>query len=190
MFKKISFLLIYLMFTQFFWGSAVAQDLSTEDDISPELSAGTMTNERMQEIIGKLDPEFTGNPGFWRFSINEIPVQVITDANADRMRIIVPIRESDGIDEVELYRILQANFDSTLDARYAIARGVLWGIFVHPLSSLNDRDFVSGIGQTINIVLSYGQSYSSGMFTFGGGDSGELLDKQLIEELLRRGDLI
>jgi hypothetical protein len=58
------------------------------------------------------------------------------------------------------------------------------------LSTLNDKDFISGLGQTINIVLSYGQSYSSGMFTFGGGDSGELLDKELIEELLRRGDLI
>ena len=70
-----------------------------------------------------------------------------------------------------MLRIMQANFDSALDARYAIAQGKLWGTFIHPLSELSDLEFLIALGETANIVLSYGTSYSSGMFMFGGGDS-------------------
>ncbi len=31
---------------------------------------------------------------------------------------------------------MQANFDTALDARYAIAKGALWSTFIHPLSDL------------------------------------------------------
>jgi len=39
---------------------------------------------------------------------------------------------------------MQANFDSALDARYAIAKGKLWSAFIHPLSELNEEQFFSG----------------------------------------------
>ena len=72
-------------------------------------------------------------------------------------------------------RILQANFDTALDARYAIARNVLWSTFIHPLSSLSDKEFLSGLGQAINIVINYGKSYSSGALSFGGEEVQNLL---------------
>ena len=84
-----------------------------------------------------------------------------------------------------LLRLMQANFDSALDARYAIAQGALWSTFIHPLSSINDEDFVSGLGQTVNLVLTYGSSFASGGVVFGGGDS-QVEQNQLIEELQDR----
>lgn len=57
----------------------------------------------------------------------------------------------------ELLRLLQANFDSALDARYAVARGILWAVYIHPLSALTDREFLPGLGQTVNIVRTYGR---------------------------------
>ena len=78
---------------------------------------------------------------------------------------------------------MQANFDAALDARYAIARGQLWAVFIHPLSPLKRDQLISGIGQTVNIALTYGSTYSGGATSFGGGDSGSLL----LEDLLKRG---
>ncbi len=39
------------------------------------------------------------------------------------------------------------------------------------------------IGQVANVVASFGSSYSSGMFIFGGGDSSEIERKRFLEEL-------
>ena len=111
---------------------------------------------------------------------------VVYDVGADRMRIVIPIGPAEDIPRDELVRILQANYDSALDARYAIANGQLWGTFIHPLSELSDLQFLTGLGQTANVVLSYGTAYSSGMFIFGGGDSAEMQRRQLIEELRKQ----
>ncbi|MBT8112371.1 MAG: hypothetical protein KJO81_07150 [Gammaproteobacteria bacterium] len=49
------------------------------------------------------------------------------------MRVIVPIVKVADIEEGELLRLMQANFDSTLDARYSVANGVVWSAFIHLL---------------------------------------------------------
>lgn len=78
--------------------------------------------------------------------------------------------------------MLQANFDAILDARYAIANDLVWAVFIHPLSSLTEDDFISGIAQTVTAAETFGTTYSSGALVFGGGDSNarhENLLKQL-----------
>ena len=86
----------------------------------------------------------------------------------------------------EMQRLMQANFDSALDARYAIARGQVWGVFLHPFAELERDQLISGIAQTVNVAKSYGTLYSSGACQFGGVDSGRW-QRELIEELLDRG---
>ena len=76
--------------------------------------------------------------------------------------------------------------DPTNDARYAVARGQLWGVFIHPLSALEREQFVSALVQTVTVAKTYGQSYSSGAMVFGGGDTNGIY-RELFEELLRRG---
>lgn len=147
--------------------------------------AGVMDNDQMEKIIRKLDSEAEGRSGFWRFTVAERELVVITDENANRMRILTGVVEVKELAEERLTRLMQANFDSALDARYAIARGVLWSAFLHPLSTLNERDFVSGIAQVVNLAVTYGSTYSSGGITFGGGDS-----DGLIQELLERSNSI
>jgi hypothetical protein len=48
---------------------------------------------------------------------------------------------------------------------------------------LTDEEFLVGLGQTVNVVMSFGTSYSSGMFIFGSGDSAEIERNRLIEQL-------
>ena len=146
-----------------------------------------MDNARLDQLIRHLDNDAEGQPGYWSFVIENVGLQVITDEKADRMRIISPILKASSLEKEQLYRLMQANFDTTLDVRYAIANGFLWSTYVHPLSSLSDDAFLTALGQTINAVLTYGTAYSSGLLNYRGGDSQELFRKDLIEELRKKG---
>ncbi len=150
---------------------------------------GAMTLDRMARIVLALDPGAqAAGPGF-TLTIEDVPVMIVADPAANRMRAMVPIRLASGMTPEELTRVMQANFDSALDARYAIAQGRLWGVFIHPLAELTPGQLISGIAQTVNVATSYGTAYQSGGIRFGGGDSGDL-QRRLIEELLERGQEI
>lgn len=146
-----------------------------------------MNNDRLDAIIRRLDNNPEGKKGYWQFKISDLEVMVITDEKANRMRIVIPIIESKELSQEHLYRLMQANFDSALDSRYAIAQEILWSAYIHPLESLRDDEFLTGLGETVNLVTTFGDSFSSGLLTFGGGDSKEIKEKQLIEELLDKG---
>lgn len=148
-----------------------------------------MTLERLGEIILSLDETAQSNGNSFQMTIEDIPVLILTDTDADRMRALVPIRSSDEMTPEEILRVMQANFDTALDARYAIANGKLWGTFIHPLAALEKDEFISGLGQTVNIAKTYGTLFSGGSLSFGGGDSVPL-QRQLIDELLKKGDEI
>ncbi len=153
---------------------------------------GTMTTKRMGEIIKRLDPkaQATANASAWQFHVEEVPVVVVTDAGNNRMRIMIALKKADTMSAAELLRLSQANFDTALDARYAIAKGLLWATFIHPLSELHDKQFIAGIGQTVNAAKSYGTTYSSGLLSFGGGDSRGIIQRELIDKLIKKGQEI
>ena len=145
-----------------------------------------MTLSRMADIVFALDEDARSAGPSFEMTIDDIPVLIVTDPEADRMRAMIPIRSADGLTEDELLRMMQANFDSALDARYAVANGRLWAVFIHPFAALERDQFISGIAQTVNVAKSYGTLYSGGAAQFGGGDSGGL-QRDLIERLLDRG---
>ncbi|MEM9140189.1 MAG: hypothetical protein AAGB15_10200 [Pseudomonadota bacterium] len=148
-----------------------------------------MTVDRLGEIVLAVDEEAEVQGTRMRLTVEEIPVFIVTDPGADRMRAMVPIRSTDGIPPEELYRMMQANFDTALDSRYAIANNQLLAVFIHPLSPLEKDQFLSAIGQVVNLALTYGGAYTGGALTYGGGDSAEL-HRELIDKLLKRGEKI
>lgn len=160
---------------------------STPRGTNDKASTNKMTNDRLDFLIRRIDKDAKGQSGYWEFTVEQQTVHVITDAKADRMRIISPIAKSDDLDESALYRLMQANFDTALDARYSIAKGVLWSAYIHPLASLSDVEFLTGLGQVVNLVATFGSSYSSGALVFQGGDSRDLQRRRLIDELLEKG---
>lgn len=137
-----------------------------------------MSNQRLDGLLRELTGEIEGRPGLWYLEYRGHPVYVITDEAADRMRIIVQIAPVGELDRDILFRMMQANFDSALDARYAIARGVLWSAFIHPLSPLSDDQFRSGFAQAETLADTYGAGFSSGGLRFRGGDSDDSGDSQ------------
>ena len=96
-----------------------------------------MTLARLFEIAKALDPDAIARPNGIELTIEDVPVAIVADPIANRMRAMVPIRLAEDLTAEELQRVLQANFDTALDARYAIANGRLWGVFIHPLAQLH-----------------------------------------------------
>jgi hypothetical protein len=162
---------------------AFAQTDKDESDDPYAYAVQPMTAIRMSELILRVDENAINEGSTWYFNIIGLDAVLVFDIEADRMRVLIPIENTGDLSKDELLRLMQANFDSALDARYAIAQGQLWGAYIHPLSTLTDEEFLLGIGQTANVVASFGSSYSSGMFVFGGGDSGEIERKRFLEEL-------
>lgn len=131
-----------------------------------------MTIERLGRLVSALDGVEGGIdalPGVWRFAYRSFQVSVLTDEVADRMRIMVPVGGTDSLSEGLLLRLLQANFDTAMDARYAISGNTLWSVFLHELSSLSDDLFHSGFLQAVTLAATFGTDYSSGALRFGGG---------------------
>ena len=146
-----------------------------------------MDYEQLGKIIFVLDPDAVPQGNGFLIHINSVPVLIATDPTADRMRAMVHIGSAADLSPEDILRMMQANFDSALDARYAVANGSLWATFIHPLSPLEKNQFISGLAQTVNIAQTYGTLYSGGALLYGGGDS-ETLQRDLIEELLKKGE--
>ena len=142
-----------------------------------------MTAEHLGELILRVDEEAVLDGSSWFFSVEGLATTVVYDIAADRMRIVIPIVKAEDVDSETMLRLMQANFDTALDARYAMANGMVWGTFIHPLSTLSDEEFLVGLAQTANVVLTFGSTFSSGMFMFNGGDSAEIERRRLIDEL-------
>lgn len=162
-------------------------DYAGEAETDPAATAEPMTLARLEAILRAVDPALESNGAMFRLKVGEVQAIIVTDERADRMRILVPVRPTEGLTEADLQRMMQANFDSALDARYAIARGTLWSAFIHPLSPLGKDEFLSGLGQTVNLATSYGSLYASGGLVFQGGDSAPM-HRQVIEDLLKKGE--
>lgn len=152
-------------------------------EINPEVTA---VLEQMDEVIKALDAKAMRTGNSWQFTLKERVMLVVTDVTAERMRIITPIALIAELPDGAMARLMQANFDTALDARYAVAQDLVWGAFIHPLDTLTQRDFASGILQTHSIGETFGTTFSSGAISFGGGDSGAIFEEQLkdlLEEL-------
>lgn len=160
----------------------------TTPEVQSELEA-PMTLERLDEIVRVLDPEAVSDGRRWRLTIANTPVLIITDPNNDRMRALTPVKKVEELEDGAFKRMMQANFDSALDGRYAIANDMVWATYIHPLAALEKDQLISGLGQIINLSKSYGTLYSGGAMQFGGGDSGAL-QRELIDELLKKGEEI
>lgn len=140
--------------------SVLAQSIQNEFSLEP------MSMEKLNLILQEQITDISTKPGQWQFSINEIPIIVLADAKADRMRIIAPVISVDELTQEQSQKMMLANFHTTLDARYAIANGQVVSTFVHPLSSLQERDLLSVLNQVSSLTATFGTSYSNGELLF------------------------
>lgn len=147
-----------------------------------------MKDKTLDALIQRIDKDAKLSGNVRQLVVEGRPVVVVSDEKADRMRIMSVIGPASALDADQLRRVLQANFDAVLDARYAIAQGMVWSAFIHPLSPLSERQFYSGLAQVVVAAETFGTTYSSGSLVFTGGDS-EGLHRKLYERILKQGKI-
>ncbi len=102
------------------------------------------------------------------YELDQIRIYLIADENANRMRLMAGVLEENKMSKDDLTKVLEANYDRALDAKYAIANDVLWSVFTHPLKELTPDQVVDALYQVRNLVRNYGTTYASTDMVFGG----------------------
>lgn len=140
-----------------------AQAQEELENVNPSL----MNLTKLEAILQQEADNIRFGNGQWQFVIDGVPMALLTSDEMDRMRIVSPIIESVQLTTEQRQKMLEANFHSALDGRYAISNGVVYATFIHPLSSLHSDDFRSALGQVSQLVKTFGTTYSSGRLSFG-----------------------
>ena len=125
-----------------------------------------MTNSDLEKIIYVVADSLRGDTGNWQFMIKERILICISDENNNRMRIMSPIIEQKKLAYTDMLKLMEANFHSALDVKYAISDDILWSVFIHPLKELNKDEVLSAINQVYEAAVTYGTTYNSTGLTF------------------------
>ncbi len=123
----------------------------------------------LDRFIREYTDEVEGGNGRWAFEVVGIPVMVLADQVADRMRIMTPVASVADFEDDEFHKLLLANYDRALDARYAINDGILWSAFIHPMGSLSHEQFDDGLQQVVRLSENFGTTYASSDMQFAPG---------------------
>ncbi len=126
-----------------------------------------MTQSRLADIVKNLVDETQGSGNVLAFNYEGVNITMVSDAAANRMRLIAPVIEADKLTEQQVAATLVSNYHLALDARYAIGDGVLVSTFIHPLAELTRSQLLSAIRQVANLKKTFGTTYSSGELSYG-----------------------
>ncbi len=87
----------------------------------------------------------------WQINSEGVTLLVILSADRSWLRLLTPIA---AVTEAQslLPQLLSNNFDLTQEARYAIAQGVVWGVFHHRLASLTPEDLENAIATIVSLA--------------------------------------
>ena len=177
--KFIAILLACAFYAVSFSSLTQAQEAEPEQENSTEQSTPDnnssdsqgrqdMTFDRLTEIIGKFTGGVDSQDRSLTFSYNDVPMTLVADERANRMRIITPVVEADQISPEQMLAISLSNFHLALDARYALGGNMLYSTYIHPLKELTAGQVESAVRQVSTLRLTFGTTYSSGEMSFGG----------------------
>ncbi|MCH8903285.1 MAG: hypothetical protein IIA45_05160 [Bacteroidetes bacterium] len=126
-----------------------------------DANAQKMNNKRMGKILNQVAKITDGQAGYWEITYEGIEMVVITDENHNRMRIITPLAYINELGEEVFEEVLEANFHTALDVKYAISDDIMWTVFIHPLKELSTDEFKDGLKQVYYATVTFGTTYSS-----------------------------
>jgi hypothetical protein len=106
-------------------------------------------------LTGKGSNLQAPRPGVWHLSIEG--VIVLTIVERERIRILAPIFSLEqldgevGVQHALMRRLLQANFEQSADARYAIFDGIVFAAVTQARNALLESDLDRFFDQVINL---------------------------------------
>ncbi|HFA51063.1 MAG TPA: hypothetical protein ENJ95_18785 [Bacteroidetes bacterium] len=141
--------------------------------LSISLFSQDMTVAKMGAIFKKEAAEIEDQGGVWHMTYRGRLLLVVTDTDANRMRIFTPIMEAKDLLPGQKEKMLSANFDSALDAKYSVYQGFVMSVFTHPLKELYEPQLVDAMKQVAVLAETFGTSYQSTDMVFGGATKSE-----------------
>jgi len=158
---------VAILLSIFLFTGGLLSPVFAADPASPQREV--MTPMRMVEILRAAADESKALPHMVMLKYKGIELRCIYDERHDRMRIIAPVAARADISDEQFEKAMEANFHTSLDARYALNKGILFAAFIHPLSPLTPAQIESALVQTATLTATFGKQYSSGSLTFQGG---------------------
>jgi len=109
-----------------------------------------MTPEQIGTSLAKLfgDQVKPSAPDSWQIETSDFRLLVLLSEDKSWLRVLIPIAPTQDAQPF-LEQILEANFGSTQEVRYALHQDILWGIFYHRLASLEEEDFLTAVQRLI-----------------------------------------
>ncbi|NNC70613.1 MAG: hypothetical protein HKN90_07330 [Flavobacteriaceae bacterium] len=133
---------------------------------SGKIASQEMNTKELGKIIYILADSLRGSAGNWQFVIKDRLLLCVTDDTNNRMRIMSPIIEQKKLAYTDMLKVMEANFHTALDVKYAISNDLLWSVFIHPLQELNKEQVVDAIQQVYFAATTYGTTYNSSGLVF------------------------
>ncbi len=141
--------------------------VKTGHQVNPEIGLSVDT---IEEFLAASDYENRATrPGVWRISVDGVLVLLV--AEEGRVRILAPIFALNQLDTAPavqhalMVRLLQSNFERSVDARYSLFDGIVFATVTHPRPSLKTGDLDSFLKQVVNLhkntFRTGGRAYSS-----------------------------
>ena len=94
-------------------------------------------------------------PGVWRLSVDGVLVLMVCEDS--RIRILAPIFALNQLEgepalaHALMLRLLQSNFERSIDARYAVFDGIVFATSTHPRATLHEEDLDRFLTQVVNL---------------------------------------
>jgi len=127
-----------------------------------------VTQDEMEKIVTDAAEVIESRKGYVVFDYKKVRMALISDVAHDRMRIITPITKYSELDLAKIGKVMDSNFHSALDARYASSNDVLYSAFIHPMSPLSEKELTDALNQVSTLALTFGTTYTSGELSYGG----------------------
>ncbi|MGD1905923.1 MAG: hypothetical protein ACFB0C_08015 [Leptolyngbyaceae cyanobacterium] len=86
----------------------------------------------------------------WQVETSEFRLLVLLSADHSWLRILVPIAPAQEVQPF-LQQLLAANFEDTLEGRYALHKDILWSVFHHDVASLQPDAFDAAMTRLLAI---------------------------------------
>lgn len=111
-----------------------------------------MTPETLQDTLTELFGSSVQllAPGSWQVETSSFRLLVLLSEDGSWLRMLVPITTEQNAQPF-LKELLQANFDTTQEVRYALHQQVLWGVYQHSRESLTQIDFAGAIARLVDL---------------------------------------
>ncbi|MBD2039615.1 hypothetical protein [Microcoleus sp. FACHB-672] len=109
-----------------------------------------MTPEEITNILEQQFPQAVEMPTStsWQVDTDKFRLLVLLSDDHSWLRVLVPILPFQEA-EPFLQQLLEANFDTTQETRYALHENVLWGVFQHSRQSLSPADFSAAVQRLV-----------------------------------------